>query len=164
VLQKQHNHNFTQQDIDLFERVVDRLAIAIERSLLREQAQQTMQEAAQHLKYVEQMNQTLQRFVSIMGHEFRTTLTTILGFSELLLSPYTTPGEVQEYAKDILPDAQRLLHLVDDLLNLDRMQQGKMKLSLRKEQVDIVTLLYEQIERTRQIAHVHTFSLFHHHR
>jgi PAS domain S-box-containing protein len=152
---------FTQQDIELFERVADRLAMAIERSLLDEQAKRAQQETAIYAHHVEQVNQTLQRFVSIVGHEFRTALTGILGFSELLKEAESEPKDVQDYANDISLDTHRLIRLINDLLDLDQMQQGKMKISLQFQPTDLIALLQRQITSARAITQAHAISFTH---
>ena len=59
-------------------------------------------------------------FVHIVSHEFRTALTGIQGFSELLRDADLTPAEVREYANDINTDAQRLARMINEMLNLER--------------------------------------------
>jgi signal transduction histidine kinase len=155
-----HVRTYTQEDITLLERVADRLALTIERTLLAEQAEQAQQENNMYLQQLEQMNDTLQRFVSIVGHEFRTALTGILGFSALLKEPQSHLEAITDYATIIATDAQRLLRLVIDLLDLDRMQQGKMDITLQFQRIDLAELLREQIAQVVLTATSHSFSLF----
>lgn len=98
-------------------------------------------------KQLAQVNKTQSDFISIVSHEFRTTLTSILGFSELLSKEDFTPGEIKDYTKDINTDARRLTRLINDLLDLERMKSGKMTLKL--EAVNINMVLQEVAERYR---------------
>ena len=64
------------------------------------------------------------------SHELRTPLTAILGFSEMLAEgDVCDPDEVQEFARSMLSSGQRLLHTVNDLLDIARLRSGKVELS-----------------------------------
>jgi signal transduction histidine kinase len=78
---------------------------------------------------IEQLSKLRSEFVSIVSHEFRTPLTGIQGFSEMMRDEDLTPAETREYAGDINKDARRLARLITDMLDLDRMESGRMTLS-----------------------------------
>lgn len=61
-------------------------------------------------------------FLSIVSHDFRTPLTSILGFSEILQGGGFLTGEAAEFAGIIANNARRLTRLIDDLLVLDRLE------------------------------------------
>ncbi|MBA2391665.1 MAG: GAF domain-containing protein, partial [Ktedonobacteraceae bacterium] len=83
---------------------------------------------------------TMQRdFISVVSHEFRTTLTTIEGFSTLLRDEDYPSEEVKEFANDIYMDALRLHRMVTDLLDVEQMKKGKMLLRVRG--IDLNNLL-----------------------
>jgi signal transduction histidine kinase/PAS domain-containing protein len=88
---------------------------------------------------LEQVNKMQRDFISVVSHEFRTALTTIEGFSDLLRNEEHASEEVKDYANDIYTDAIRLHRMVTDLLDLEQMKKGKMQ--LRVVWVDINTLL-----------------------
>ncbi|MBI4201538.1 MAG: GAF domain-containing protein [Chloroflexi bacterium] len=69
-------------------------------------------------------------FVAIASHELRTPMTTILGFSELLLSREPPLETRREWLQFIHRDIQRLAFIVEDLLNISRIQSGRMKVDL----------------------------------
>jgi signal transduction histidine kinase len=77
-------------------------------------------------------------FFSAMGHELRTPLNAIIGFSEMLASeifgPLGNPRN-SEYVRDIHYSGRRLLSLVNDVLDISRMDAGKME--LREAKVSI---------------------------
>jgi signal transduction histidine kinase len=62
--------------------------------------------------------------VSTISHEFRTPLTSIQGFSELIMTEAQTLAEAQRFAHIINENAARLARMVDDVLDLERMQGG----------------------------------------
>src|SRR5712691_3042114 len=83
----------------------------------------------------EYMNRMQGDFVSIVNHEFRTTLTGIQGFSELMRDEEFSFQEIKEFASDINADARRLSHLINQLLELDQMKAGQTV--LRMEEIDL---------------------------
>jgi two-component system sensor histidine kinase/response regulator len=78
-------------------------------------------------------------FLAVIGHEFRTALTGILGFSSLLREGDLDGLDPQEYASDIHNDATRLLQLINDLLDLERMKVGEAQ--MRWEQIEIRSIV-----------------------
>ncbi len=97
------------------------------------------------------------RFVSVVSHEFRTPLTGIQGFSEILRDDAVTATEVREFAEDINREARRLGRLIGDMLDLDRMRSGKM--TLRLDTVDLDELIREAAHHAATAAADHPFTL-----
>lgn len=122
-----------------------------------EKEQTAFAEAREMNSRLEQMNKVLSDFISIVSHEFRTTLTSIQGFSELLRDEEFSPAEVKDYATDINIDATRLHRMISELLDLERMKSGKM--TLRLSLIDLNTILVDGIEHIRPKASEHTFNL-----
>ena len=96
-------------------------------------------------------------FLSVVGHEFRTALTGILGFSEMIREGGINEQDAQEYADDIHNDAIRLTRLINDLLDLERMKSGHIEMNW--EQVDINALIQEIVNRTFMVAHRNVIQL-----
>lgn len=69
------------------------------------------------------------QFLATMSHELRTPMNGILGMSQLLLMPGCTPQEQQEYARTILSSGQSLLTLLNDILDLSKVEAGKLELN-----------------------------------
>ena len=79
-------------------------------------------------------------FLSHISHELRTPLNSILGFTKMILDGLcSSPEEQAELLRDVFSSAQHLLALVDDILDIRRIEAGKM--SLRIENVDLRELL-----------------------
>lgn len=90
----------------------------------------------------EQANAAKSRFLAAMSHELRTPLNAILGFSELLATPTGTPlddARKAEYARIIHESGQHLLGLVNDILDLSRVEAGAYVLD--REPVDVTALV-----------------------
>jgi signal transduction histidine kinase len=92
-------------------------------------------------------------FISVVSHEFRTALTSIQGFSEIMLNEEFSPEEAREFAGDMNSDAHRISRLIGELLDLDRMKSGTMKLVT--EQVAVNMLIEEVISRMRPTTSRH---------
>ncbi len=92
----------------------------------------------------EESNLAKSRFLATMSHELRTPLNAILGFSEVmnaeLFGKHAVPA-YKEYAKDIHTSGEHLLMLINEILDLSRVEAGRYE--LREESVDLRTIIDE---------------------
>ncbi len=109
------------------------------------------------MEQLERVNRAKSEFVSIVSHEFRTPLTGIQGFSEMMKDEDLTIAEMKEYAADINKDAQRLNRMITEMLDLDRMEAGRM--TLHREPADLNAIVSEAADRVRPNAPEHPISL-----
>jgi len=86
---------------------------------------------------LEEMDKVKSRFFANISHEFRTPLTLIMGPLEKVLSTKDTPNreEFEKDAKVMLRSSQRLLHMVNQLLDLSKYESGQMKLQTSLENI-----------------------------
>ena len=105
---------------------------------------------------LERLDQSKTRFLSTISHEFRTPLTAIIGYSELLANNISDPG-IAEDAAIIHREASRLNRLVDDILLVDRVDAGQM--SLKMSPVDVNALVREVVATFRPLTDSHRFPL-----
>jgi two-component system phosphate regulon sensor histidine kinase PhoR len=90
-------------------------------------------------------------FVANISHELKTPVTAVQGFAETLLhADETSPQDVQEFASIIYREASRLARLIDDLLELSRLESGAAKLV--RETVDLSQLASAVVQRHRPAA------------
>jgi len=85
------------------------------------------------LKEAERANQAKSEFMASMSHELRTPLNSILGFAESIANQYLGPvGEPKylSYARDILFSGRHLLNLVNQILDIERIEAGKYELHM----------------------------------
>jgi signal transduction histidine kinase/CHASE3 domain sensor protein len=95
--------------------------------------------------------------VATVSHELRTPLASILGFAELLNARDPDPETRRKYVQTIYSEGQRLTALVNDFLDLHRIEHGDFQLS--RESVDVAELLEEEIEVFDGQSSHHTFEL-----
>lgn len=92
-------------------------------------------------------------FIANISHEFRTPLTVIKGSLEAIVDgTINQPGEINRYHERMLGETHSLERLVSDLLDLSRLQSGK--ISLNKEPVHIPTLLADTVKSLQTIADI----------
>ncbi len=111
----------------------------------------------QAVEQSERLNRAKSEFVSIVSHEFRTPLTGIQGFSEMMRDEELTLDEMREYAGDINKDAQRLNRMINEMLDLDRMEAGRM--AIHPERMDLNAVIGDVADRVRPNAPNHTLTL-----
>ena len=109
--------------------------------------------AAANLASLERLNQLKSEFVSMVSHEFRTALVGIQGFSEILATELNSPEDVKSLAGDIFSDAQRLNRMINEMLDLDRMEAGKIR--IQPKPVDLNSLVREVVERAQASSEKH---------
>lgn len=136
--------------------ITEHKAVEEKRARLLEQEQMARAVQIEANKQLRYLNELQKNFIAVVSHEFRTTLTSIMGFSELLHDQEWSHEEVKDYAADINTDAQRLNRMINDVLDLGQIQSGKMILHL--EHVDINALVKEVVEHIRAATH-HTIIL-----
>ena len=105
----------------------------------RKQAERARQEATE--KAIE-ANRAKTEFLANMSHELRTPLNAIIGFSELMkieaLGPIGTP-QYAEYARDIHNSGHHLLQVINDILDVSRIEAGRFEISEQEMDVGVVT-------------------------
>src|SRR5438128_8388861 len=137
-------------DVRLIEAVADELRVAITSAEAFEQQRRAVAE-------LERLNRAKSDFVSIVSHEFRTPLTGIQGFSEMMTNEDLTLDEMREYAGDINKDAHRLNRMITEMLDLDKMESGRMQ--LHRERLDLNAVISDAVDRVRPNAPQHPVSL-----
>jgi signal transduction histidine kinase len=121
-------------EVGELERTFNTMAASLERTVA------DLEERNRTLGESEQVKSEL---VSNVSHELRTPLASVLGFSSLMLDREVTPEETRRYLEVIRTEARRLAALLNDLLDLQRVEQDA--LELRSDEVDLNELLATQI-------------------
>jgi len=94
----------------------------------------------------EEANQAKSKFLANMSHELRTPLNAIIGFSEIMGSGMfgvLGSDKYQEYCHDILTSGKYLLEVINDILDMSKIEAGRMKLDM--EQLDLSNIVAESL-------------------
>jgi signal transduction histidine kinase/DNA-binding LytR/AlgR family response regulator len=101
---------------------------------------------------IQEANRLKSEFLANMSHELRTPLNAIIGFAELLHDGHVPPDSSQhkEFLGDILTSGRHLLQLINDVLDLAKVEAGK--LDFRPEAIDVTRPIEEVVAVTRTTA------------
>jgi len=128
--------HFTPAEVQLLTRFADQAAVAIENARLyaevRGHSATLERRVAERTAELEKANRAKSEFLANMSHELRTPLNAIIGFSDLLRMPTFGPltPKQQKYVTNIQTSGVHLLNLVNDVLDLARVEANRMQLRL----------------------------------
>jgi PAS domain S-box-containing protein len=136
---------FMQDDVHFLQAVANVLTAAIERQRAEESVRLAREQA-------ETANRAKSEFLSRMSHELRTPLNAILGFTQLLELDQPSPGQTESIGH-IARAGQHLLSLINEVLDIARIESGR--LSLSAERIELGSFLIEVIDLIRPLAARH---------
>lgn len=143
---KEHEQKLVDNDLRLRATVID---LKLSQATLEQQALELVdlaQKYSDEKNRAEEANQSKSKFLANMSHELRTPLNAIIGFSEIMGSGmFGTLGseKYQEYCRDILNSGHYLLEVINDILDMSKIEAGRMKLDL--ETLDLSKTLAESL-------------------
>ncbi|MDD5559117.1 ATP-binding protein [Candidatus Methylomirabilis sp.] len=130
---------------DLLRIFASQAAVAIENAQLFQEVEETNRQLARASRHKSE-------FLANMSHELRTPLNAILGFTELIIDEVygKVPDELRESIEDIHTNGRHLLRLINDVLDLSKIEAGQMQLNLG--QYSIQSFIDSVISATRSLA------------
>lgn len=134
---KASKQNFSSSDLYLLQGLVSVAAIALHSAILTRDVS------------------IRDTFVSIASHELRTPMSSIMGYAELLLRRDPPKTTRKQWLSNIIESGQFISNMVDDLLNVTRIQAGKVNMKL--ERVNLSDLLKESLAIIRENTSKHEF-------
>jgi PAS domain S-box-containing protein len=132
---------FDEDKLNLYQTVAEQGAVALRTARLYDETQR----ASERLKEVDRLKS---EFLANMSHELRTPLNSILGYTEVMLMGIDgeMDPETQADVQAIYDNGQHLLHLISDILDLAKIEAGRLNLNF--ETVDVRPLIEEIVTST----------------
>ena len=129
-VQSKESDAFGEDDVTLFTTLADQISVAIENANAYEISQQTVEE-------MKELDRVKSQFLANMSHELRTPLNSVIGFSRVILKGIDGPiNDTQEQdITAIYNSGMHLLNMINEILDLSKIEAGKMDLQL--EEVNI---------------------------
>ena len=138
------------------------LGLALENARLvsrqRRFSDELSEKIAAATRRLEEMDRAKSTFVATASHELRTPLTSLLGFGELLTTRSFGPDETRRLAGIVHRETERLVRIVDDLLDLSRLERG-LAPTLRRTNVDVAPALLAAVDMFRRHQWSHHFEI-----
>jgi GAF domain-containing protein/CheY-like chemotaxis protein len=147
VQSTEHENSFNESDQRLLSTIAASVGVALNNATLFEDVKQAKMEAEAATKAAEKANDAKSAFLSTVSHELRTPLTSVLGFAKIIRkrldekifptvekSPKAqkTISQISENLNVVVSEGERLTHLINDVLDLAKIEAGKMEWNMEE--------------------------------
>ncbi|MDB5231293.1 MAG: hypothetical protein JWN76_2098 [Chitinophagaceae bacterium] len=145
VQSTEHENRFNESDLRLLSTIAASVGVALNNATLFEDVKQAKMEAESASKAAEKANDAKSAFLSTVSHELRTPLTSVLGFAKIIrkrleekifpaviadAKTQKTIKQISENLQVVISEGERLTHLINDVLDLAKIEAGKMEWNL----------------------------------
>lgn len=173
LLGEQKSGAYTHRDVQALYTIRDEIVIAIQNALsvreikkLNETLNQRIDSATKELRtsnaQLQRLDEAKDEFISMASHQLRTPLTSVKGYLSMVLEG--DAGKINSNQKHLLNEAftssERMVHLINDFLNVSRLQTGKF--IVEKRPTDIVKLVEQEVDSLRTTANAHGLKISYH--
>ncbi len=123
---------FVTSDLEILSLIGNELAGGMSRKRLMDELRTKNLELESQTQKAVEAGDTLKKFLATFSHELRSPLNSIIGFSELMMSQHTTlrPESIQEFTQNIHTSGKHLQQIIDDILDLSKIEAGKLDLHI----------------------------------
>ena len=146
VQSTEHENSFNENDLRLLSTIAASVGVALRNATLFEDVKMAKMEAEAASKAAEKANEAKSAFLSTVSHELRTPLTSVLGFAKIIrkrlddkifpavdksdAKTEKTINQISENLEVVISEGERLTHLINDVLDLAKIEAGKMEWSM----------------------------------
>jgi len=139
----------------------ERLLVLDANKNLERTVEERTKELLKAKEQAEESDRLKSAFLANMSHEIRTPMNGILGFAELLKEPGLTGKEQQDYIRIIEKSGARMLNIINDIVDISKIEAGLMKLEIQESNVneqiqDIYTFFKPEVEAKGMILSFNT--------
>ncbi|MDD2696775.1 MAG: ATP-binding protein [Candidatus Pacebacteria bacterium] len=160
---------YSEQDIDLLTNLSNQASIALQNAKLYSEVEgfgQKMErevekrtaELKEAYEELQKLDKAKSEFVSIASHQLRTPLTAIKGYISMMIEKTygKPPAKMQKPLENIYASNERLIKLVNDLLNVSRIEAGRIELKLEKTSVEeVISSVVEELKNEADIKNIY---------
>lgn len=148
VYQNSHPRQWVDTEIRMVVQIGAQLGVAIQQAELLTQTQQQSTELKEAKEAADAANRAKSEFLANMSHELRTPLNAILGFTQVMNRDRSISRDHQEYLDIISRSGEHLLELINDILEMSKIEAGR--IALYKNEFDLYCLL-DSLEEMLQL-------------
>jgi signal transduction histidine kinase/DNA-binding response OmpR family regulator/HAMP domain-containing protein len=159
-------HEFEDFELEILNNSIPQLAVAITNTLNDDSARKLSLEIAQRNEELNAKNSELQDayrvksdFLASMSHELRTPMNSIIGFSSVLLAENAEPltADQRMAIEKVLKNGKHLLQLINDILDLSKIEAGRMTINVETEDIQTVVsnslMTVEPMLKAKNLSH-----------
>jgi signal transduction histidine kinase len=163
IVDRTEEHSFTREDLDLMVTFAHQVAIALDNASAYQQIEELNvgleAKVRERTKELEQADRLRSQFLSHVSHELKTPMTSIKGFLQNMLDGLTggVNDKQRRYLSRMLENSDRLIRMIEDLLDRTRIQTGKLELA--PAVLDLGQCVAEVVEQLRPLAQAKRQSL-----
>ncbi len=162
VQSTEQENRFNENDLRLLTTIASSVGVSLNNAQLFEEVEQAKMQAELSGKTAEKANEAKSAFLSTVSHELRTPLTSVLGFAKIIKKRleekvftaldnsdtklHKTVQQISENLKVVISEGERLTHLINDVLDLAKIEAGKMEWN--QENVSLAEVIERAIAAT----------------
>ena len=156
IVDRTEEHSLTQDDLELMVTFAHQAAIALDNASVYQQIEELNVglevKVRERTKELEQADRLRSQFLSHVSHELKTPMTSIKGFLQNMLDGLTgaVNDKQQRYLSRMLENSNRLIRMIEDLLDRTRIQTGKLELA--PAELDFGQCVAEVVDQLRPLA------------